>query len=228
MTGPHERDERPPTPPAGALAGDPIDVSMSVRPGTPEWPGDTPYSCRWTWEIERGQSVNVATVETSPHVGTHADAPLHVRSGTPAIDQLPLDLFAGPALVVTIDGTPRDVDEAELLPLVPEGTERLLLRTGRSVADGSFPDDWPALTPACATALAARGLRLLGVDAPSVDRRHSKTLDTHHALFGAGAGVLESLDLRPAPDGRYLLVAYPLRWEGLDAAPVRAVLYASA
>ncbi|HEY0971541.1 MAG TPA: cyclase family protein [Gemmatimonadales bacterium] len=207
------------------ITGEPIDVSVLVRPGTPEWPGDTPYSCRWTWDMAQGATVQVSAVETSPHVGTHADAPLHVRPGAPGIHALPLDLFAGPALVLTIDGAPRDVALDELLPLVPVGTERLLLRTGRSVIGDLFPDDWPALTPPCVRALIGRGLRLLGVDAPSVDRRESRTLDTHHALFDAGAGVLECLDLSPAPDGEYFLVAYPLRWEGLDAAPVRAVLY---
>ena len=75
-----------------------------------------------------------------------------------------------------------------------------------------------------AAALAARGLRLLGVDAPSVDERESKTLDVHHALFGGGASILENLDLRDVPEGRYELIALPQRLVGLDAAPVRAVL----
>jgi arylformamidase len=208
-----------------ALASGPIDISVLVRPGTPEWPGDTPYSCRWTWDMAEGASVQVSAVELSPHVGTHADAPLHVRPGAPAAHDLPLAAFAGPALVLSLDPRPRDVDVAELLPRIPAGTSRLLLRTGRSIAEGTFPDDWPALTPGCAGALAAAGVVLLGVDCPSVDRRESKTLATHHALFDAGAAVLENLDLRAAPDGAYLLVAHPLRWEGLDAAPVRAVLY---
>jgi arylformamidase len=75
-----------------------------------------------------------------------------------------------------------------------------------------------------AVALAARGLRLLGVDAPSVDERENRTLDVHKALFRGGAFVLENLDLREIPDGRYELVALPQRLVGLDAAPVRAVL----
>ena len=83
---------------------------------------------------------------------------------------------------------------------------------------------WPALTPACVRWLAGRGLRLLGVDAPSVDERESKTLQTHHALFDAQALILENLDLRGIVDGRYELIALPLRIGGLDAAPVRAVL----
>nr|WP_148306329.1 cyclase family protein [Gemmatirosa kalamazoonensis] len=101
---------------------------------------------------------------------------------------------------------------------------RLLLRTGRTIATGTFPHDWPWLSTACVRALAARGLVLLGVDAPSVDARESKTLDTHHALFDAGAFNVENLDLRAASAGRYELLAAPLRIVGLDAAPLRALL----
>lgn len=201
------------------------DVSILVRPDTPEWPGDTPYSCRWTWDMAQGASVQVSALTMSPHVGTHADAPLHVRPGSAPAHELPLDAFAGPALVLTVAEGARNVAPGEILPHVPEGTERLLLRTGASIAGGHFPADWPALSPSAASALVSRGLRLLGVDAPSVDRRHSTALETHHALFDGGACVLENLELSAVPDGRYRLTAYPLRLEGLDAAPVRAVLH---
>lgn len=207
------------------LSGAPMDISMLVRPGTPEWPGDTAYSCGWTWDMAAGASVQVSAITMSPHVGTHADAPLHVRLGASATEALPLPAFVGPAYVLTLDGTPRDVEENELLRRMPSGTERLLLRTGRTIADGAFPDDWPALTALAARTLASRGLRLLGVDAPSVDRRHSTALATHHALFDGGAQVLENLNLRDIEDGPYLLVALPLRLQGLDASPVRAVLF---
>ena len=200
------------------------DVSVLVAAGTPEWPGDTPYSCRWTWDMAQGATVQVSAVTMSPHVGTHADAPLHVRPGAPGADLLPLAAFAGPARVLTVGGEPRDVHPAELLPQLPPGTERLLLRTGACIARGRFPDDWPAITAECAAALVARGVRLLGVDCPSVDRRTSTALDTHHALFDGGACVLENLDLHLVPDGEYELVAYPLKLADLDAAPVRAVL----
>jgi arylformamidase len=172
-----------------------------------------------------GASVQVSAIELSPHVGTHADAPLHVRVGAAGSDRLPLDAFVGPARVLSIESTPRDVGIGELATQIPVGTTRLLLRTGCSIAGGTFPAGWPALTAPCAAALAARGLRLLGVDCPSVDRRESTTLATHHALFDGGAAVLENLDLRDVPDGEYLLVAPPLLLHGLDAAPVRAVLY---
>ena len=50
--------------------------------------GDTPFSCKWTWEMAKGASVNVSALQMSPHVGTHADAPLPVRDGWPASDEL--------------------------------------------------------------------------------------------------------------------------------------------
>lgn len=200
------------------------DISILVHAGTPEWPGDVPYSCGWTARLADGGSVNLSHVAGSPHVGTHADAPLHVRDGWPASDALPLAAFLGPATVVDV----RDAPDAplDLDPADPRlhGCERLLLRTGRTIAAGAFPAAWPTISARTAVTLAARGVRLVGVDAPSVDARESKTLEVHHALFGGGCFVLENLDLREVQPGGYELVALPQRLEGLDAAPVRAVL----
>ena len=203
------------------------DISVLVRPGTPEWPGDAPFTCGWTSRLSDGASVNLSHTAGSPHVGTHADAPLHVRDGAPASDALPLAPFLGEVVVL-------DVSEARAGPLNlgaddPRllGCERLLLRTGRTIADGRFPVGWPVLPAATALALAQRGVRLVGVDAPSVDERESRTLDVHHALFDHGAYVLENLDLRTVTPGRYELIALPQRLAGLDAAPVRALLRAA-
>jgi arylformamidase len=174
--------------------------------------------------MANGASVNVSALEMSPHVGTHADAPLHIRDGWAASDVLSLDAFIGPSVLIGVEGSSGPIDVPTLSARMPRRVERLLIRTGHTVAAGSFPQTWPALTPAAVRWLVARGLKLLGVDAPSVDDRESKTLDTHRALFEAGASVLENLDLRGVHDGQYELIALPMRIAGLDAAPVRAVL----
>jgi arylformamidase len=203
----------------------PRDISIAVHPATPEWPGDTPFSCGWTWRIAEGASVNLSALTMSPHLGTHADAPLHVADGWDASDELPLEPFIGPAVVCSVPPGTTAIQLHDLPTLLPSApVERLLLRTGRSIADGSFPDAWPALTTAAVRALLRRGLRLLGVDAPSVDDRDSRTLDVHRALFAGGAYNLENLDLRGVDDGVYELTALPIKLRGLDAAPVRAVL----
>lgn len=203
------------------------DISIALREGTPEWPGDTPYACRWASSIAKGESVNVSAVIASPHVGTHADAPLHVRDGWPGSHELPLEAFVGAASVIDVTSH-AGVIEADAIAYDPDvHGERLLLRTGRTIAGGQFPDEWPTLSEACVRTLVGRGLRLLGVDAPSVDPRESKTLPVHHMLFSGNAYILENLDLRRVPAGPYELIALPLKYMALDAAPVRAVLRAA-
>jgi arylformamidase len=200
------------------------DISITLAAGTPEWPGDTPYSCGWTWQIAEGASVNVSAYTTSPHCGTHADAPLHVRDGWPAADAMPLEVFAGAARVVTVDPAPRTLELSDIPALGVGRIERLLLRTSCSIAGGTFPVAWPVLSLEAVSALMERGLRLLGVDAPSVDPRESKELPVHQALFAGRAYILENLDLRGVADGTYDLIALPVKLAGLDAAPVRAAL----
>lgn len=198
------------------------DISVLVHPGTPPWPGDTPFDCRWAWQMAQGASVNVSCISGSPHVGTHADAPLHVREGAPASEWLPVDAFFGDAWVADVRSCVGEI-EVEALHLPAGPVARVLLRTGATIAEGSFPASWPSVSTRCIAELASRGLTLLGVDCPSVDDRESKTLQNHHALFAAGACVLENLDLRTVPAGAGELMALPLRLRGLDAAPVRAL-----
>jgi len=200
------------------------DISIPLSAGIPEWPGDTPFTCGWAGTIANGSSVNVSTITSSPHVGTHADAPLHVRDGWPGSHELPLEAFYGPAIVIDISDESGELSFEVIEPLISAGIERLLLKTGRTIAAGSFPDDWPAVSESCARSLLGRGLRLLGVDAPSVDARESKSLPVHKMLFSDNACILENLDLRRTPPGVYELMAFPLKVMSLDAAPVRAIL----
>jgi len=201
------------------------DISMTLSPGVPEWPGDTPFSCGWTATMSSGSSVNLSTVTSSPHVGTHADAPLHVREGWPGSHELPLEAFYGPAVVVDVSDLTGELPLQAIDNIIgPLSVERLLLRTSCSIASGSFPEEWPTLSESCARSLLGRGLRLLGVDAPSVDSKESKSLAVHKMLFSGNAFILENLDLRRTPPGDYQLMAFPVKMMSLDAAPVRAVL----
>ncbi|MGQ0538012.1 MAG: cyclase family protein [Gemmatimonadaceae bacterium] len=202
-----------------------IDISVPLRTGSPVWPGDTPYAASWTWSQDAGSAVNVSAITLSPHAGTHADAPFHVRRDAPRSDMLAADAFIGRCTVVDVGARTGELDLSALghAPSSPPFM-RLLLKTRRSVADGTFPDDWPWLGAAAVRALCERGLRLLGVDAPSIDGRESTTLATHNALFEGGAYNLENLDLRHVSAGEYELFAVPLAIIGLDAAPARALL----
>lgn len=207
------------------------DISVTVNRDTPEWPGDTAFSSQWSTTISGGDSVNVSAMTSSAHVGTHADAPLHVRDGWPGSHELPLDAFCGRAIVADVTAVEGEITLALLAESISGDlagriarSPRLLLKTGRTVGTGQFPDDWPTLSEECARALLGYGARLLGVDCPSVDMRDSKSLPVHHMLFSGNACLLENLDLRRVPPAEYELLAFPLKLMGMDAAPVRAVL----
>ncbi len=202
-----------------------IDISVLLSPDTPVWPGDTAFSCMWTWNMAEGSSVNVSAITSSPHAGTHADTPLHVTHGAAASETLPLEAFRGPAIVVDVTDLSGEMEYADLQQRMSSASVvRLLLKTGHGIAGGSFPESWPSLSVDCAAVLVKRGVVLVGYDCPSADDRQSKTLDVHHVLLDNGVCVVENLDLRAVEPGAYELDALPLSVAGLDAAPLRAVL----
>lgn len=199
------------------------DITPPIRPGIPVWPGDTEYGAELTWAIARGDSVNVSAMTSTPHLGAHADAPFHVAEDGATVAELPLEPFLGPCRVVEVPPEPLILPEH--LPGVDLGDPpRLLLKTG-SVGDRSrFPERFSALSPELARAMGEAGALLVGLDTPSVDPFDSKDLAAHHALVAGGVVNLEGLLLADVPPGVYELIALPLRLEGLDASPVRAVL----
>lgn len=199
------------------------DLSPLVRPGAPVWPGDTRYASRLTARIEEGSPVNVGAFETTTHLGSHVDAPLHTEPRGLDVARLPLEAFVGPCRVVHVPSGSR-IEPAHLARVELEGIARLLLRTDSVPDRRRFPERFTVLSPEAAALLVERGVILVGIDTPSVDPPQSKTLETHHTLAQAGVAILEGLVLDAVPEGVYELLALPLRLAGLDASPVRAVL----
>ncbi|GAB4156227.1 MAG: kynurenine formamidase KynB [Planctomycetota bacterium] len=202
------------------------DISESVGPDTATFPGDTPFSREWIARIDRGDSCNVGTIRTSVHVGTHADAPLHFDDAGADIASVDLEAYVGPCRVIDVagDGEPPLVPTPALGGDALRGAERVLLRTRSSHDHTRFDGSFTALGEAAAMVLVEAGVRLVGIDTPSVDHADSKTLDAHRALLRGGVAILENLDLSRVPAGDYELIALPLRLVGQDGSPVRAVL----
>lgn len=199
------------------------DISPPVSPATPTFPGDEPYQLRWTAQLGPGCPVNLSSVSTSPHVGAHADAPLHYANGAPDIASVALDPYLGPCRVIHALGVGPLVRPEHLAHALANLPPRVLLRTALQ-ADTVWRDDFSACAPETLALLAARGVRLVGIDTQSVDPASSKTLDAHQQLLRANLRVLENLVLDEVAEGDYELIALPLRWVGACASPVRAVL----
>ncbi|HET7461755.1 MAG TPA: cyclase family protein [Longimicrobium sp.] len=198
------------------------DITRPVYAGMPVWPGDAPCSLAWTDHIARG-GANAAALSYSVHTGTHADGPYHVLDDGARIGDVPLEAFFGPAHVVDAAGE-SEIGAAWLEAHLPGGCQRLLLRTGAWADPAVFPAAWPALTVDAARLLVRRGVRLVGVDAPSPDPLDSRDLPVHRVLLGAGVAIVENLMLDGIEPAPYELVALPLRLAEADSSPVRAVL----
>lgn len=202
------------------------DISRPIRGGIPVWPGDTDFDFQFVAKISEGSSVNVGRIEMSVHTGSHVDAPLHFDDDGADAASVPLENYVGPCVVADVRPSKRGVHPDDLpddLDAAARATGRVLLRSyGERPAD--FDEHMCHATPELADWLAERGVRLLGIDTDSMDAFESKDLPAHRQLNGHGIAILEGIDLSKVAAGRYELVALPLRIEGADGSPVRAVL----
>jgi arylformamidase len=199
-----------------------IDLSPPLSARLAVWPGDVAFSRDVT---SHADGTTFSSIATTLHLGSHADAPLHMVAGAAAIDAVPLETWIGPCQVVEARVAPRGRVRLEDLSEIPSAP-RLLVKTGTFHDRERFAGDFAGLDPSIAPELAAHGVVLVGIDTPSVDPYEDQTFEAHRALVRSGVAWLEGLVLAHVPPGRYDLVALPLRIEGGDASPVRAVLVA--
>lgn len=200
------------------------DISQSLRNDLPVWPGDTAFELRRTWSMGPGIPVNVSSLTLSTHSGSHADAPFHYDADGIAIDAVDPSIYLGPAQVVDARAADGLVTAAHVVPQLAEGTTRVLIRTYQRAPQETWDERFAAIDTALVEALADRGVRLIGVDTPSLDPQTSKTMAAHRAVARRGLAILEGLVLDAVPFGIYELIALPLKIAGADSSPVRAVL----
>ena len=199
------------------------DISPVLGPATPPFPGDQAYEQRWTARIGPGCPVNLSALTLSPHLGAHADAPLHYADGAPAIGEVALEPYLGPCRVIHAIGCGALVEPRHIEHAMANLPPRVLVRTCER-APTAWSDDFSAYAPETLELLAARGVKLVGIDSQSVDPATSKTLDSHHVLLRHDLRVLENLVLDAVPEGDYELIALPLKLAHACASPVRAIL----
>jgi arylformamidase len=193
-----------------------IDISRPIGSDLPVWPGDPAVLVEPVARLEAGDVAAVSHLALGTHTGTHVDPPAHFVPGGATVDELDLDLLVGPAVVADLTGgTPVDAARLDALGL-PAGTTRLLLKTGCDGPTGLLSSEGAAW-------LVARGVQLVGADTLSIEPPDG-SYPVHRLLLGAGVIIVEGLDLTAAPAGRYGLACLPLRIEGGDGAPARAVL----
>ena len=204
------------------------DISVPIRSGGIVYPGNPEIDITLQQAVAKGAGANVSAIRFGSHTGTHADASRHFFDDGQPVDQIPLDRLIGPALLVSFPDDVRAVGAAELKAHDLKGRKRILLRTRNSalLSQKQFAPDYTYLAPDGAEYLVDKGIELVGIDYLSIEQFHSGHHKTHRTLLAKSVVILEGLDLSVPPPGEYQLICLPLRIEGCDGAPARAVLIA--
>jgi arylformamidase len=205
-----------------------IDVTLPIRPGMLTYPGDPIVAIEQTSDMRKGDLSNLSVISLSTHTGTHVDPPIHFVEDGATIDALALDALVGPAHVVDMRGV-GSIGASELDTLdLPDGVDRLLFLTDWSARwaepSPTFPDTVTAVSTEGAGWLVDHGIRVVGTDFISIETAADPTFPVHRALLGAGVAIIEGLDLRDVPAGRYTLWCLPLKIHEGDGGPARVVL----
>ncbi|MFL5327783.1 MAG: cyclase family protein [Gemmataceae bacterium] len=202
-----------------------FDITPMITPNLAVWPGDTPMSREVLLDTKNGDNITLSTLRSTVHLGAHADAPSHYEADGQTIESRLIALYVGVCQVVRVK-----IGRGErIMPehvTVPITAPRVLFYTGTYPDPTNFNRDFAALSPELIDNLAGRNVRLVGIDTPSVDPFDSKGLESHHACHRHDMAILEGLTLAAVPERIYELVALPLKLQGCDASPVRAILRA--
>jgi len=204
-----------------------IDISPLISERIANWPGDIPFKRNLQMSHSNGDHLELSSIETSLHLGSHADSSLHFEKDESGIESVDLNAYYGNCRVVEVKGEsgsriyPEDLNlEIRNKAQLP----RILLKTASFPNPDNFNEDFRSLSPELIEFLSQKGTKLIGIDTPSVDPFSDKELLSHHALFKYGMRHLEGLVLMNVKPDKYKLIAFPLKIEGADASPVRAVL----
>ena len=203
------------------------DITLPLKPGLPNWPGEQGPLFKPITEMAKGDVANVTLMSFASHTGTHVDAPFHFLSGGSTVDAMPLDTLIGKALVVEI-AQEGHISAATLEKAgISQGTERILFKTRNSQLwhNSEFNKNFCAVTLDAAKWLVDHHVKLVGIDYLSIEPFDTPSEHpVHIALLKAGMVVIEGLDLRAIPPGEYTVACLPLKAFGLDGAPARVVL----
>lgn len=204
------------------------DISVPIRSGGLAYPGNPEIEIALQQAVAKGAGANVSVIRFGSHTGTHADAARHFFDDGQPVDKIPLERLIGPALLVSFPDDVRAIGAAELEAQDLKAHKRILLRTRNSalLSQKEFVRDYTYLAPDGAEYLVDKGVEVVGIDYLSIEQFHSGHHKTHRTLLAKSVVILEGLDLSVPPPGEYQLICLPLRIEGCDGAPARAVLIA--
>jgi L-fuculose-phosphate aldolase len=206
-----------------------VDLSVLLSDTLAHYPSDPAFHLAVHSDFPAA-GARVSKIETGLHIGTHVDAPLHVRPAGAAVSAMPAHRFFGAAVALETPKQPgQDIELSDLQGRDIRGNDIVLFRTGWEERSGTprfFQEEWPGISLAAADALLAIGVKAIGLDSPSADgpKAIAAGFGSHKRLLDAGVPLFEALiNLRRIAGRRFFFIGLPLGIDHGEASPVRAI-----
>ncbi len=193
-----------------------IDLTRSFPEPSCTFTGDCVPECR----SSQRDGYRVSVLVASSHSGTHVDAPAHYIEDGLTIDQIPPETFIGPVTIIDLGCRDSGIRPKDIRPWLD--AERLIIKTGYSEKK-TFDPEYAYLDEDAAELVAASGIRVIGIDTPSIEA-YRGTGNVHRRILGAGIPIIEYLDLSVVSAGNYFMIALPLKITDGDGAPARVIV----
>lgn len=200
------------------------DITPIVSPRLAVFPGDTPFRREIALDLNAGHNITLSAIHSTVHLGAHTDAPNHYDQSGKPIEARDLRIYMGAAQVIEIQGRRNDRIALTDLAGIEIQAPRVLFKTSTFPDPEKWNGDFMALSAEVIEHMAKKGVRLVGIDTPSIDPADDKVLQSHGAVAKHDLAILEGIVLEKVSPGLYELIALPLPLEGADASPVRAIL----
>lgn len=205
----------------------PIDITLALNEHTILYPGDRPIELFQVMEISKGESLNMSEIRSfNIHVGTHVDLPSHFINNELRLEDYALSSFMGEAVVCEISNT-RRIDKEHIQGLNLKKTDHIILKTSNSklLKETSFNPDYCFLAKSACEELLKFEPKSIGFDYYSLDPGDSTSFDAHRVFAQANIPVFVCLNLNGVEPGPYVFSGTPMALTGVEASPVRAVLF---
>lgn len=190
------------------------DISQSIF-GCDVYPGDPKPEKVCLSSLDNKDFYNLSSFSMCAHNGTHIDAPSHFLKNGKTVDQIILEKCVGLAFVYSFNGDLNKDDAISIIEKAREfnnGADKRILIKGKAT-----------ITLEAAKEFAKAEIYLIGNESQSVGPI-DKPMEVHLALLENDIVLLEGIRLEDVDDGDYILNCAPIKLNGLEGAPCRAIL----
>lgn len=199
------------------------DLTAEISSELVAFPGDPRYCTEIVSSLEEGKKFKLCHMHLGNHTGTHVDFPAHTITGGKTSSDFPLEYLTGPGIIIKVPVEERSITRAfvSLQPIMASDIVFFKTANSQKSKRDSFTEEYVYIEPDAAEDLLKKGVKIVGIDYISVDKYEDEDLSAHNTLLSKEILIVEGLELKTVPEGRYEIFVVPLNIPDMDGLPAR-------